>query len=117
MNTLRCARNVSNSFVDDSNYDNLTTYIAESLSRELTNRLMTIVNSGDAYIVKLEKFKTIDIPETNELQYRQDLKVQRFIFCENCSKRKRNGFCLEHMRYEKDGGYCSYATPKEVDSK
>ena len=115
MNTLICARKVSKSLVDDSNYDNLTTYIAESLSRELTNRLMTIVNSGDAYIVKLEKFKTIDIPETNELQYQQDLKVQRLILCENCSKRKRNGFCLEHMRYEPDGGYCSCAELKESE--
>lgn len=113
MNTLRCARDVSKSLIDDSNYDNLTTYIAESLSRELTNRLMTVINSGDPYAIKLEKVKTIDIPENYSVQYRQDLKIQRMIFCENCSKRKRNGFCLEHMQYEADGGYCSRAKSKE----
>lgn len=29
--------------------------------------------------------------------------------CGECSKRKKNKFCLEHKRYEKDDyGYCSY---------
>ena len=114
MNTLRCAQDVDRQLLFD---ESLTDYIAESLSRELTNRLMTVINSGDAYVVKLEKVKTIDIPENYNVQYRQDLKIQRFILCENCSKRKRNGFCLEHMRYEPDGGYCSRAELKEVDSK
>ena len=110
MNTLRCAQDVDRNFLVD---ESLTNYIAESLSRELTNRLMTVINSGDPYVIKLEKVKTIDIPENDSVQYRQDLKIQRMIFCKNCSKRKRNGFCLEHMRYEEDGGYCSCAELKE----
>ena len=29
--------------------------------------------------------------------------------CKECRHRKKNGFCLEHNRYEKnDNGYCSY---------
>ena len=29
--------------------------------------------------------------------------------CGECKHRKKNGFCLEHNRYEKnDKGYCSY---------
>lgn len=29
--------------------------------------------------------------------------------CGNCKRRKKNKFCLEHNRYEKnDTGYCSY---------
>lgn len=29
--------------------------------------------------------------------------------CKECVRRKKNGFCLEHNRYEKnDNGYCSY---------
>ena len=29
--------------------------------------------------------------------------------CKECKHRKKNGFCLEHNRYEKnDSGYCSY---------
>lgn len=29
--------------------------------------------------------------------------------CKECVRRKNNGFCLEHNRYEKnDNGYCSY---------
>ena len=29
--------------------------------------------------------------------------------CGECAKRKKNKFCLEHMRYEKnDNGFCSY---------
>lgn len=29
--------------------------------------------------------------------------------CGECKHRKKNGFCLEHNRYEKnDNGYCSY---------
>ena len=29
--------------------------------------------------------------------------------CKECKHRKKNGFCLEHNRYEKnDNGYCSY---------
>jgi len=30
--------------------------------------------------------------------------------CGECAKRKKNKFCLEHMRYERDdNGFCSYA--------
>jgi hypothetical protein len=29
--------------------------------------------------------------------------------CGECAKRKKNKFCLEHMRYERDdNGFCSY---------
>lgn len=29
--------------------------------------------------------------------------------CGECSRRKKNGFCLEHNRYERnDDGFCSY---------
>ena len=29
--------------------------------------------------------------------------------CGECAKRKKNKFCLEHMRYERDDkGFCSY---------
>ena len=29
--------------------------------------------------------------------------------CKECVRRKNNGFCLEHNRYEKnDNGYCNY---------
>lgn len=29
--------------------------------------------------------------------------------CQECAKRKKNKFCLEHMRYERDdNGFCSY---------
>ncbi len=31
------------------------------------------------------------------------------VYCGECAKRKKNKFCLEHMRYEKnDEGFCSY---------
>jgi hypothetical protein len=31
------------------------------------------------------------------------------VLCRECSKRKKNGFCLEHNRYERnDEGFCSY---------
>ena len=31
------------------------------------------------------------------------------VCCGECAKRKKNKFCLEHMRYEKnDNGFCSY---------
>ena len=34
--------------------------------------------------------------------------------CGACKKRKKNCFCLEHMRYEKnDKGFCSYGCRKE----
>lgn len=34
--------------------------------------------------------------------------------CKECVRRKNNGFCLEHNRYEKnDNGYCSYGERKE----
>ncbi|MBQ1293450.1 MAG: hypothetical protein IIY21_05395 [Clostridiales bacterium] len=40
-----------------------------------------------------------------------DLNVVR---CKECTHRKKNGFCLEHNRYEKnDNGYCSYGERKE----
>lgn len=33
--------------------------------------------------------------------------------CGECKHRKKNGFCLEHKRYEKnDKGYCSYGERK-----
>lgn len=32
----------------------------------------------------------------------------RVVRCKECKHRKKNGFCLEHNRYEKnDNGYCS----------
>ena len=34
--------------------------------------------------------------------------------CKECKRRKKNGFCLEHNRYEKnDNGYCSYGVRLE----
>ena len=31
------------------------------------------------------------------------------VCCGECAKRKKNKFCLKHMRYEKnDNGFCSY---------
>lgn len=34
--------------------------------------------------------------------------------CKKCKHRKKNGFCLEHNRYEKnDNGYCSYGKRKD----
>lgn len=34
--------------------------------------------------------------------------------CKECKRRKENGFCLEHNRYEKnDNGYCSYGERRE----
>lgn len=34
--------------------------------------------------------------------------------CRECAKRKKNKFCLEHMRYEKDDdGFCSYGEREE----
>lgn len=34
---------------------------------------------------------------------------QEIVRCKECAKRKKNKFCLEHMRYEKnEDGYCSY---------
>jgi len=31
------------------------------------------------------------------------------VLCKECKKRKKNKFCLEHKRYEKnDNGFCSY---------
>ena len=82
MNTLRCAQDVDKQLLFD---ENLVFYIAESLSRELTNRLIEVLNSGDMYIIKLEEVKTVDIPEEDRIQYRQDLKIRKMIFCENCS--------------------------------
>ena len=36
------------------------------------------------------------------------------VFCKECKHRKKNGFCLEHNRYEKnDNGYCSYGERSE----
>lgn len=35
-------------------------------------------------------------------------------FCGECKKRKKNKFCLEYMRYEKnDEGFCSYGERRE----
>ena len=34
--------------------------------------------------------------------------------CGECSKRKKNGFCLEHNRYERNNdGFCSYGEVSE----
>lgn len=35
--------------------------------------------------------------------------ADKLVRCKECGWRKKNGFCLEHNRYEKnDDGYCSY---------
>jgi len=39
--------------------------------------------------------------------------VGELIRCKDCSKRKKNKFCLEHLRYEEDDGYCSYGERSE----
>lgn len=36
------------------------------------------------------------------------IKALDIVECRECVKRKKNKFCLEHMRYERDDGYCSY---------
>ena len=38
--------------------------------------------------------------------------------CGECAKRKKNKFCLEHMRYERDdNGFCSYGVKKGADDE
>ena len=40
--------------------------------------------------------------------------VADLVRCKECKCRKKNGFCLEHNRYEKnDNGYCSYGVRLE----
>ena len=35
--------------------------------------------------------------------------------CRDCKKRKKNKFCLEHRRYERDdNGYCHHGTTDDV---
>lgn len=114
MNTLRCAQEIPR---DYPLTEDLVTYITENLLKELMGGLTTVIDSESAYIIKLEGVKTKDIPELYNVQYRQDLKIQRFVLCKDCKKRKPNKFCLEHKRYEEDYGYCSYAEPKEIDNK
>lgn len=34
--------------------------------------------------------------------------------CGECARRKKNGFCLEHNRYERnDDGFCNYGERRE----
>ena len=40
------------------------------------------------------------------------------VTCGECSRRKKNGFCLEHNRYERnDDGFCSYGERRADESK
>lgn len=40
--------------------------------------------------------------------------VVEVVRCGECKLRKKNGFCLEYMRYEKnDNGYCLYGKRRE----
>lgn len=44
--------------------------------------------------------------------------VADLVRCKECKYRKKNGFCLEHNRYEKnDNGYCSYGVKKGADDE
>ena len=38
------------------------------------------------------------------------------VSCGECKHRKRNKFCLEHMKYVQDDSFCSWAERKEGDS-
>ena len=41
--------------------------------------------------------------------YEPTIDAVSVVRCKECKHRKKNGFCLEHNRYEKnDNGYCSY---------
>lgn len=38
-----------------------------------------------------------------------DCPLIEIVRCGECTRRKKNGFCLEHNRYERnDDGFCSY---------
>ena len=47
-------------------------------------------------------------------EYLKDAPSIDIVRCKECKYRKKNGFCLEHNRYEKnDNGYCSYGERSE----
>lgn len=53
--------------------------------------------------------EAIGILNTEWAMLVQGLPTIEIVHCGECAKRKKNGFCLEHMRYEKnDNGFCSY---------
>ena len=41
--------------------------------------------------------------------YEHDCPLIEIVRCGECARRKKNGFCLEHNRYERnDDNFCSY---------
>lgn len=93
---------------------------------ELFNRLATITGE-DANDMKAKIYAVIQempaLPErviqpvhvhidTDELleKIREEYELtDDIVRCKECKHRKKNGFCLEHNRYEKnDNGHCSY---------
>ena len=65
------------------------------------------------YINKAELLKELSViqdrPVRSAMQIIKILPTIDLVRCGECKRRKKNGFCLEHNRYEKnDDNFCSY---------
>ena len=69
----------------------ITAMLYDDEHEEFKDERMTIAENLDSYTIE-------GCPPSIDI-----------VRCGECKKRKKNSFCLEHMRYEKDDkGYCSY---------
>ena len=56
----------------------------------------------------MSRLMIVEVPSYTS-EFKGIREVCELVRCGECKKRKKNGFCLEHNRYEKnDSGYCSY---------
>ena len=69
------------------------------------------------YIVTHVKTDTIcEYFSNDDAVYVVEERVVPLVRCGKCDKRKKNGFCLEYMRYEKDdNGFCSHGRESNND--
>lgn len=64
----------------------------------------------------IKKFSNSDVKIVLENLKQNILKAPSIdiVRCGECAKRKKNKFCLEHMRYERDdNSFCSYGERSE----
>ena len=59
--------------------------------------------------ISMSEYRLFKVIRTDGQKYFDIEYVRDVVMCGECTKRKKNGFCLEYMRYEKDDeGFCSY---------
>ena len=100
--------------------DKLIEHITHSLSQELANRLIKILDKENEVIARKSHLRVDEVPMLNSIEYRASIGWKPLIRCKDCKHRFVDGdnvrfnVCeLNHNKVQADDWFCADAERRE----